>query len=94
MSIRGAKQNYDILFKSAVVRLKLDADVYNELQRKACWLNQLNFDGEGKLMLLENHLEMADEVQTELKRYAGIIQKDVDEVYRCRKLKEQEHETD
>lgn len=94
MSIRGAKPNYDILFKSAVVRLRLDADAYNELLKKSYRLNQLNFDGEGELMLLKNHLEMADEVQTELKRYADIIQKDVDEVYRCRKLKEQEHATD
>ena len=94
MSIRGAKQNYDILFKSAVVRLKMDADVHNELLREWCRLRQLRFDDDANLILWEGQMAQVQELQDELKRYFDIIWKDTDEVEKYRELKEKEHETD
>lgn len=84
--MRQAKPNYDILFKSAVVKLKIDADVYNELLRKACRFKELHFDDDANLILCEGQLAMAQELQDELKRCSDIIQKDIDEVDRCRAL--------
>lgn len=87
------KPNYDILFKSAVFKLQMDAIAYNELLRKTYTVTQIHFDDEGHPLEWRGQTEMARETHAELVRQGGIVKHDMEEVERLRKLKEAENET-
>lgn len=87
------KANYDILFKSAVFKLQMDAVAYNELLRKTYTVTQIHFDDEGYPLEWRGQTEMARATQTELMRQGDIVRHDMEEVERLRKLKEEKNET-
>lgn len=87
------KPNYDILFKSAVFKLQMDAVAYNELLRRTYTVTQIHFDDEGYPLEWKGQTEMARATQTELMRQGDIVQHDMEEVERLRKLKEEKNET-
>lgn len=87
------KPNYDILFKSAVFKLQMDAVAYNELLRKTYTVTQIHFDDEGYPLEWRGQTEMARATHEELVRQGGILKQDMEEVERLRKLKEGNNET-
>lgn len=87
------KPNYDILFKSAVFKLQMDALAYNELLQRTYTVTQIHFDDEGHPLAWRGQTETARATQAELMRQGDIIKHDMEEVERLRKLKEAKHET-
>ena len=87
------KPNYDILFKSAVFKLQMDALAYNELLQRTYTVTQIHFNDEGHPLEWRGQTETARATQTELMRQGDIVKHDMEEVERLRKLKEEKNET-
>lgn len=88
MKKKEPTMNYEIMFKSAVSKMKTDAQTYNALVRELAEIQQVRIDDEGAFIQSYDFVESVEALRTTLKMYKEALERDAEEVKKYRELKE------